>query len=217
VSDLDVLNRIQSFLATPRLGERASPAELLAWEDFFQAHDLMVRSIVKHGGMSQSDLDDLVQEIWLLLVRRLPKLSLDPARGTLHAWVAAVARHQAGRHARRRSRHHQDVLDPELASALLDLAHNPVTEMERKQQQSLVQAVIAEMGKRMPERQHRIIVEYWINEQSTSAIAEALHMSPECVWSTIRRARPGLLDRLRRAGLDVQDGKIPRKPENLDR
>ncbi len=153
----------------------------------------MIRSIAKHGDMSQSDLDDLVQEIWLLLVRRLPKLSLDPARGTLHAWVAAVARHQASRHARRRSRRHQDVLDPELASALLDPTHGPVSELERKQQQLLVQAVIAEMGKHVPELQHRIIVEYWINEQSTPAIAKALQMSPECVWSTIRRARPALL------------------------
>ncbi len=36
MTDLDMLNRIQSFLATPRLGERASPAAVLAWEDFFQ-------------------------------------------------------------------------------------------------------------------------------------------------------------------------------------
>ena len=42
MSDLDVLNRIQSFLATPGLGERPSPAELLAWEfpevDFIIPH-----------------------------------------------------------------------------------------------------------------------------------------------------------------------------------
>jgi hypothetical protein len=46
---------------------------MLAWGDSYQAHDPMFRAIVKHGDMSQSDLDDVVQEIWLLLVRRLPK------------------------------------------------------------------------------------------------------------------------------------------------
>jgi RNA polymerase sigma factor (sigma-70 family) len=217
MSDLEILNRIQAFLAAPAQASRAFPDEVLACEDFFQVHDLLIRSIVRQGDISQSDVDDVVQEIWALLVRRLPKLDLEPARGTLHAWVAAVARHHAGRHARRLSRRCHEDLTPDLIAILFDPALSPAAVTERKQQQSIVQAVIDEWGERTPAVNRKIIVEYWINERSISAIASELQMAPECVWSIIRRARPALLDRLRRAGLAAEDEKTPKKYEILDR
>jgi RNA polymerase sigma factor (sigma-70 family) len=137
------------------------------------------------------------------LIRRLPKLSLDPDRGNLHAWVAAVARHHAGRHARRRLRQHHEALTPELASVLLDPATGPVTELERKQRRTLVQAVITALGERMSHLRHQIIVRYWIEEQPLSVIAAELNMSEDSVWSAIRCARPKLRDRLRLVGLDA--------------
>ena len=171
--------------------------------DFYQTHDPIIRTVVKHGNISASDVDDLAQEIWVLLIRRLPRLTFDPDRGTLHAWVAAVARHHVGRHARRRSRQNLEALTPELASVLLDGTTGPITELERKQRHALVRAVIAELGDGMSELKRQIFVRYWINEQRLSAIAAELQTSEDRVWSAIRCARPKLLDRLRRLGLDV--------------
>ena len=131
MSDLAVLNRIQSFLAAPQSGELPTHEESTAWMDFYQIHDPVIRAIVKHRTVSASDRDDLAQEIWALLIRRLPGLILDPDRGTLRAWIAAVARHHAGRHARRQSRRRHEVLTLELASFVLDPAASPVAEMKR--------------------------------------------------------------------------------------
>ena len=110
MSDLDTLNRIQSFLAAPAGGRRASDIEVVAWEDFFQIHDPLIRSTVKRRDISDSDLDDLVQDIWAILIKRLPKLELDPSRGTLHGWVISVTRHHASRYNRRRMRRRHEAL-----------------------------------------------------------------------------------------------------------
>ena len=37
--------------------------------------------------MHPSDVDELVQEVWILLIRRLPSWRLDPDRGTIGRWV----------------------------------------------------------------------------------------------------------------------------------
>jgi DNA-directed RNA polymerase specialized sigma24 family protein len=118
-----------------------------------------------------------------------------------------VARHHAGRHARRQSRQYHEALTPELASVLVDPATGPVTELERKQRRTLVQAVITELGERMSAMRHQIIVRYWIEGQPLSVIAAELHTSDDSVWSAIRSARPKLRDRLRRVGLDADLGK----------
>jgi RNA polymerase sigma factor (sigma-70 family) len=173
VSDLHVLNRIQSFLTAPPRDGRPTYEESEAWIDFYQIYDPVIRMIVKRWIVSESDRDDLVQEIWALLIRRLPRLNLEPARGTLCAWVAAVARHHAGRHARRGSRRRHEPLTPELASVLVDPATSPVIELERKQRQALVHAVIADLGESMPGLKHRIIERYWINRVSPKSAAPA--------------------------------------------
>jgi hypothetical protein len=54
-----------------------------------------------------------------------------------------------------------------------------------------------------PELKRRIIVLYWIEEQPLPAIASALDVSEDRVWSTIRRARPRPLDLMRHASLDA--------------
>ena len=107
------------------------------------------------------------------------QLGLLAGCGTLDAWIDAVARHQASRHARRRTKRQPGVLTPDLAAILLDPAASPVTAMERKQRQELVQAVIAELGKSVPVLRHRIVLEYWINEKSPSAIAGELDVAQE--------------------------------------
>ena len=123
---------------------RVTAEDILAWEDFFPGSRSSDRSIVRQTDISQNDVDDAAQEIWALLVRRLPNLTLEPDRGTLHAWVAAVARQPQRRRARSATvaaRH--EGLTPELIAVLLDPAMSPAAVTERKQQQAIVQAVVA--------------------------------------------------------------------------
>ena len=46
--------------------------------------------------------EDIGQDVWLILLRRLPGFAFDPARGTLRGWVASIASHEAWRRVRKR-------------------------------------------------------------------------------------------------------------------
>jgi RNA polymerase sigma factor (sigma-70 family) len=201
--DLEVLNLIKSYLALEARSGQATPEEVLCWCDFYLVHDRIIRAIVKRVIAPMSEVDDVAQDTWAVLARRLPSLTLDPTRGTLEAWVAAVARHQACNFARRRSRRHDEALTPELATDLLDPALGPTEEMERKQRHCQVDAAVAKLCECMPARHRRIIVQYWIEEQPLSAIASGLGVSEDSIWSIIRGTRPKLLDVLLRAGMDA--------------
>jgi RNA polymerase sigma factor (sigma-70 family) len=205
--DLTRLHLIQSYLDARARRVEATIDESLAWHDFYATHDPMVRAIVLRSTGSREDLDDLDQDIWLSLVRRLPKLALDPGRGTLDTWIAAIARRQAARHMRGRYMRRNEVLTDEQADRLLDPALGPVTTIERRQRQEQVRAILVKLGANMCDLNRKIIEEYWIEDRSTSAIAAALAVSEERVWSIIRRARPKLLNLLSRAGLDVKSEK----------
>jgi len=217
MSDPDFLRFIQSFLASPCEGRRASEEEAAAWEDFFQIHDRLIRSIVRRSDMSQSDLDDLAQEIWARLVRSLPKLELNPEVGTLHGWVTVVAAHHAERYNRRRTRRRHNVLTPELISTLSDPSMGPLASVEQEQDLAHMHAAITELARQMPERKGQIIREHWVNQQPISAIAADLNVSVEFVWTTLRRARPAILRCLRRAGFDIESEKNEKKLEIVDR
>ena len=131
----------------------------------------------------------------------LPKLNLDAGRGSLEAWIAALARNRARRIVRRWYKHRGEALTPELASELFDEASDPLTAAEQHQRQRRVEFAVVTLSEGMSERNQRIVARYWLEEQPIPAIAVELGISQDRVWSVIRGARPRLLDLLRRAGL----------------
>jgi RNA polymerase sigma factor (sigma-70 family) len=198
---VDVLNRIQSFLAAPERDGCPTDEEKFSWADFYAFHDCAIRAIVSRVAESQADVDDLAQEVWKLLVLKLPKLRLNPDRGSLQAWIAALARRRARRFARRWTRHRGEVLTPELASELFDRTLDPLTAMDLQQRQRQVRAAVKKLGEPMSELNQGIVTRYWIEGKPLSAIAVELGISENRVWSVLRGARPKLVDLLRRAGL----------------
>ena len=80
MSDHEELNLIQSFLAVGR----GSPAgETAAWDDFYHAHDPMLQDVVRRYSSCWAELDDLIQQVWKVLISELRDFQLDPARGPL--------------------------------------------------------------------------------------------------------------------------------------
>ena len=103
----ELVTLAKSSLAKPA-GAR-SPAEELSIDELCLLCEPIIRARIWRVHDARKDVDDLVQDVWLLVFRRLPKWEFDPALGTFHGWVASIASHEAWKHAHRRSRQH--VLD----------------------------------------------------------------------------------------------------------
>jgi RNA polymerase sigma factor (sigma-70 family) len=186
MTDREELDLIKSFLGV-RDGDR-SPEEQKAWGDFFLVHEGVIQNLIKHCAHWRADEDDIFQEVWLALIRKLQKLKYDPKRGPLRAWVIVVARNAATKAARRLRRNGADALAPELAAVLLDPGPDPVTQLEQEQERQWVRSILATLGAKLSDLSHQVMVLYWIEERSMPEIAAALSLSEDRVRMRLQRA-----------------------------
>jgi len=199
MSNLEQVNLIRSFLAAP--DGCASPAEVLAWEDFCLIQNPRIRAVIGKYHACWKSIDDIAQDVWLILVRRLRKSRLDPAVVDPGAWVVAVARRLACRHGRRAARRKDAGLTPEIAADLVDPNADLATKRERNRRQQLVRAILEKLGASLPGQHHRIILLRWEEDRSVAKIAAELGLSEATVWGVLHRVVLKLPDLLRRAGL----------------
>jgi RNA polymerase sigma factor (sigma-70 family) len=202
MAELAPLDLVQSYLDTRARGAAGTSDETSAWDKFYATHDPVIRAVIRRGVADSGDADDLDQDVWVAVIRRLPKLTVDTGRGTLNAWVATVARHRTARHARIRLRRRTEALTDELAGLLLDSADGAEATLEQRQRQEQVRSVIMKLVGDLSETNRQIVILHWVHGKPLSAIAAELGLSEDRVWSTVRATRPKLLGLLRRAGLD---------------
>lgn len=62
----------------------------LAWEEFYQLYEPLVRLYVRRFGLREHDVDDLVQGLFLKLRDRLAHFELDHGKGKFRAWLRTV-------------------------------------------------------------------------------------------------------------------------------
>ncbi len=123
MSDVQLLQSwelVKSFLAAQARCERHTHEESQAWDSFFELHDPAIRIALRKCGTSQTNPDDLTQQVWLVLTRRLASFANDPSLGTVSAYKNAITRHAAGRHRRHVSNRHSMRLSAKLVATLLD-------------------------------------------------------------------------------------------------
>jgi RNA polymerase sigma-70 factor (ECF subfamily) len=139
-------------------------------------------------GVREADVEDVVQDVLLVLLRRLPEI--EPAKERAFA-VGVTARVVANWH-RHRRRHPEDTHDSidELGAARglgAPWQHEPGGErgVERSRQLALLQAALAEMTE--PQRVSFVLFE--LEELSAREVAEQLGIPESTVVSRVRRAR----------------------------
>jgi RNA polymerase sigma factor (sigma-70 family) len=199
MSEQDLVALVKSFLRS----RRASPTieERLAWEEFFHVYDAVIRVSIARAHRAVHVIDDVTQDVWIIVIRRLPKWVFDPALGAIGAWVAKIASRLAARRARRHSRPQPGSLGASNAETLADPEPGPDAEFERMQEHQLFGELVSEFAASLDERDGRIVVMHWVQAFPLSRIASDLNMSEDAVWWVIRRVKPNLLDYLRRSVL----------------
>ena len=116
---------------TPKPREARSPEEDFALEQLRRKCDGVIRTRIKCIG--RAELDDVGQDVWLVLMRELPRWEFDPARGDLDGWIASIASREAWKRASWRSNHAEQLLDPELMGMVIDSRFRGVSEVERQE------------------------------------------------------------------------------------
>jgi RNA polymerase sigma factor (sigma-70 family) len=180
-----------------RRGGTEVAEERQACEEFARACAPIIRSKMRRVHDPKSELDDLVQDVWVQLLRELPRLKFDPARAPICAWVSAIAERHARKRIRRRRISRAKPLNDSHADTLADHEPGPDAEFEWMQEHELFASLVQEFAASLPERDGRIAAMHWLVGCSLPLIASDLCMSRDAAWGVVRRIYPKLLNYLR--------------------
>jgi RNA polymerase sigma-70 factor (ECF subfamily) len=151
--------------------------------DVFRDHAEFVWRVVRRFGVPEADAEDVVQEVFLVVAKRLESYE---ERGALRPWLVAIAR-QVAQHAQRsRFRHERKVNEAALSPAL---APQPTADPERRLVQNealaLVNGVLAELDR------DQALVFYLVEVEGLGVpeVAASLSINLNTAYGRLRLAR----------------------------
>jgi RNA polymerase sigma-70 factor (ECF subfamily) len=159
------------------------PGELPDFATIYDRYFAFVWRLCANSRVPPSHLDDVVQETFLVIHRRLPSFE---GRSSLRTWIAAVTRNTVKEFARRKR--HQilgNEVDPD-SSASASL--NPVEQLEAAAAAALLDKFLDEMS----DEQREVFILAEIEQMTANEIAIVLEANPNTVRTRLRAARQSL-------------------------
>ena len=156
------------------------PAEVPDFATVYDSHFAFVWRLAANCRVPASHLDDVVQETFLAIHRKLPSFE---GRSSLRTWIASVTRITAMEFVRRK-RHQllgSDVDPDASASAAL----NPSEQLEAHAAARLLDQFLDEL----PEDQRDIFLLAEVEQMTANEIGDVLEMNPNTVRTRLRTAR----------------------------
>lgn len=200
MSDVEQLNLIRAYLAVTR--EHATRQQIAAWENLVNACNPAITRILRQYEHHWDVVEDLRQDVWLSVVRRLPAAKgPDPARGTVRQWVLGIAMRTAKNHGRRPWYQRAEPLSAGLVAAMLDLAGDPSTACASTDDLRLLRVLVGRFGKRLSPLNRRIVIMRLLRGLPVASIAAATGLSIGAVKLRIHDLCNALRDYLRCHGL----------------
>lgn len=143
------------------------------YDEYFRA----VWRTLRRLGVAPAELDDAVQEVFIVVHRRLASFDGRSLRG----WLYAIAVRVASDH-RRGAAHRRTV---PLSETLVDGAPDPARTSELGESVRVLHALLAELD----EAKRTVFVLGELEELSVPEIAEALGENPNTIYARLRSAR----------------------------
>lgn len=171
---------IDEGLAFAGLGDASTERSLPDLHDIFEEHADHVGNSLRRLGIRDADIQDLVQDVFVVVHRILP--DYDPDR-SMWPWLFGIVYRTAAAYRRKAGREILD--DGALTSDRADSAENVVEAMRRGEDRHLVLTAIQEI------ELHRraVFVMADIDDVSVPEIARALGIGVNTAYSRLRLAR----------------------------
>jgi RNA polymerase sigma-70 factor, ECF subfamily len=174
----------------------------LGLDAVYRAHARDVARWAAHLGGPWIDVEDVVQEVFMVVRRRLAEFRGDAKVTT---WLYRITAHvvsDARRKERLRSWLRRTRRD-DVESALTSAAPTPVESMERDQSRATVYAILD----RLPEKYRTVLVLFELEGLSGEDVAALTGTKLATVWVHLHRARAAFL-----AEMDKRNGNERRAP-----
>jgi RNA polymerase sigma-70 factor (ECF subfamily) len=160
-------------------------------QEVYEAHFAFVWRSARRLGMRPPQLEDVVQEVFMVVQRRLPEFE---GRSSVRTWLFAITRLVVRGHIRRHVRRALPL--PEHGPELEDLnARSPEKQLLAREDAELLHALLDELS--ADEREVFVLAQ--LEELSGPEIAQALELPVRSVYGRIAAARKNFEKALQRA------------------
>jgi len=167
----------------PREATADLPSRL---REAFEEHGAFVCRSLRYLGVPEADLDDLLQEVFLVVCQRLNDYE---ERGRARSWLYSICTRVAQAHRRKQRRSSGFGPPAEQAADATQLDH-----VQDREALELGWRLLAQL----PEQQREVFVLYEVEDMPMSEIARALDCPLQTVYSRLYKARERILAQLGR-------------------
>jgi RNA polymerase sigma-70 factor (ECF subfamily) len=182
-------------------GQETSREARLDLAALYRAHAQTVARFAQRLGGPSVDVDDVVQEVFLVVHSQLAEFRGDAQVTTwLYRITANIVRH---RRRKERFRRWLGGSSEEVGGKAVSNRPTPVEALERREASRTVYQVLDSMN----ERYRTLLILFELEGMSGEAIAELTGQKVQTVWVGLHRAREQFLDRLKK--LDRKEGRRP--------
>lgn len=163
---------------TPEADGRAGG--VLGFGELYEVHFAFVWRNVRRLGVDESAADDAVQDVFLVVHRRLSEFE---GRSSFKTWLFGILVRVARDH--RRARQRNDARLRATAKAPPESVDTPADSLAKREAATVLEGLLAEVGS--DKREVFILVE--LEQMSVADAAVALELNPNTAHSRLRAAR----------------------------
>lgn len=190
-NELQLLEDTRAYLHCLAEGVKPGPDLCGAWDRFFQVHTRRIYRAAQSYGLSATDAEDCVQDVWIAILDVLRRSGHDPGWGRFSCWMRGLIRNQVANFVRGMARQ-PDRGGPSLEDAVLGRDMDPVATYERNERRRLVRHVLADLKQQVSATAYRLVHFRWIEECEVAEVAARLDLTSEQVWYRQHRVKKRL-------------------------
>jgi RNA polymerase sigma-70 factor (ECF subfamily) len=166
------------------LGMTSARPETLTFDRVYEAHFAFVWRTARRLGVAESDVSDIVQEVFLVVHRRLEEFE---QRGSVKTWLFGILRRVVSDYRRTLRRKpslvgKSEAIEPDAWSCG---RNTPAQNAEQNEAMRLVTRLLEELDE--DKREAFVLAE--LEQMTTSEVADALDLNPNTAASRIRAGR----------------------------
>jgi len=158
------------------------------WQEFFDRYWRLIYNVARRSGLADAEAQDVVQNTFIYLSRKMPGFHYDPARGSFKSWLRVVTRSRIGAFRRRErtgqlwtreplgSEDHGDSPDP--LDAIPDPSADALDEIwQREWEENLINTALRRIRAKVSSQQLLIFRLATLNDLPLTQVARKLGVS----------------------------------------
>lgn len=176
----------------------------LAWNKLVNLYSPLIRGWLQRHGAAIGDVDDVVQEVLTVVVRRFPEFRRQPRTGAFRSWLRTITANCLRDHWRRGNKQPAAVGGSDYGEVINQLA-DPLSGIsklwDREHDEHVIRYLLARIRPDFSEQTWRAFQRFAMDGLSADEVAAELGMSANAVFiaksrvmSSLRRQGQGLIE-----------------------